>query len=101
LSYLCVWGGGRWVGGKGGSDGDCPFQVELFVLLVLLHILCYKSFHELHLAHVTLGDVNNCFNVRLISGNDSSLFTWYILVTMLNLPMEKSKRKHLKINSPE
>lgn len=71
----------------------CVSAVVLFrgscVVFVLLHVLCYKSLHRLHLAHVTLGHLNNWLNVRLISGNDSSLFPWYVLVTMLNLPTGK------------
>lgn len=73
----CMWWG-----------GDCPFHVELFVLFVLLYILCYKSFPKLLLAHVTLGHLNNCFSVRLISGYD--------LVTVLNLPHWKNPTGNLE-----
>lgn len=82
----------------GGGCCDCPFQVELFVLFVLLYILCYKSFPKLCLAHVTPGHLNNWFNVRLIAGNDSVLFTWFDLVTMLNLPTGKIQQETLKIS---
>lgn len=81
-----------------GGCCDCPFQVELFVLFVLLYILCYKSFPKLCLAHVTPGHLNNWFNVRLIAGNDSVLFTWFDLVTMLNLPTGKIQQETLKIS---
>lgn len=70
----CLWGAG--------VCRDCPFELELFVLL---YVLRYKSFPERLLAHVTLWHLNHWFNVRLISGNDSSLFTWYDLMTMLNV----------------
>ena len=74
---------------------DCPFPGGLFVLL---YILCYKPFPKLHLAHVTLRHLNNWFNVRLISENDSSLFTWYDLVTVLNLRTGKLQQETLKIS---
>lgn len=43
---------------------------------------------KLRLAHVTLGHLNNCFSVRLISGYD--------LVTLLNLPTGKIQREALR-----
>lgn len=74
---------------------DCPFE---FALFVLLHILCYKSFPKWHLARVTLWHLSNWFNVTIISGNESSLFTWCELVTMLNLLSGKIQRVTLKIS---
>lgn len=71
---MTVWGAG--------VCRDCPFELELFVLL---YILCYKSFPKRLLAHVSLWHLSHWFNVRLISGNDSSLFTWYDLMTLLNV----------------
>lgn len=66
---------------------DCPFQVEVFVLL---YILRYKSFPKPHLAHVTLGHLNNCFSVRLISGCD--------VARVLNLPTGEIQRETFKVS---
>lgn len=73
---------------------DCPFRLPHIVTQLGLQILprlgCW--------AHVSLGHLNNWFNVRLISGNDSSLFAWRGSATALDSPTGKIQQEVLGLS---